>query len=188
MAQPLVREIVDRETLAEERAFRVVRLTIRGTDGVNHTRTVLKHHGAVVVLPILDTPEGPVVVTVRNERHTIEDWLEELPAGGIERGEAPETAAHRELREETGYTAVHMTPLGKFYTTPGLTDELMWAYAARGLTEVGQDLDDDEELTVHKRPLAEFVSMVESGELTDAKSMLVVLWARARGLIAEGPR
>lgn len=179
----LVRPIVGRQTLAQERAFSVQSLTIRGEHGDSYTRTILKHHGAVVVLPIREAEGGPVVVTVRNERHTIEGWLEELPAGGIERGESPEAAAARELREETGYEASELIPLGRFYTTPGLTDELMWAFVARGLKASSQDLDEDEVLTVHERPVADFVAAVDRVEMLDAKTLLTVLLARSRGLI-----
>jgi len=182
--RPLVSEIVSSACLSSAGAFDFVKLRVRAPDGVERDRLVVRHPGAVVILPLLDTPAGLQVVYVRNERHAIGGWLDELPAGGLEPGEPPEHAAHRELREETGYAAATLVPLGWFYTTPGITDEVMHAYVATGLEEVGQDLDEDEVLTVHREPIDAFVARMDAGGLTDAKTILTMLLARRRGLTA----
>ncbi len=182
-SRPLLTRIVGAEELWSGRAFDFVRLTVRAQDGVERDRLIVRHPGAVVILPVLDTPSGPEIVFVRNERHTINAWLDELPAGGLDAGEDPEFAARRELREETGFAAATLTPLGRFYTTPGVTDELMHAYLATDLEEVGQDLEDYEVLTVHREPVSEFFARADSGDLTDAKTILALHLARARGLL-----
>ncbi|MFT5424550.1 MAG: ADP-ribose pyrophosphatase [Phycisphaerales bacterium] len=185
MSEPLpLRPVVSHEVVHTSGPFTVVAQKIRGEDGVEHDRTSIRHPGAVVVVPILETPEGPMVVLVRNERHAIESWLDELPAGGIEPGEEPIVAAARELREETGYEAATVEPLGRFYTSPGLTNEWMEAFVATGLRQVGQDLDAGEVLTVHPVLVGELFSRVDDGTLTDGKTMLGLLLARWKGWFA----
>lgn len=151
-------------------------------DGVVRTKPMVRHRGAACVIPILDTDSGPVVVMVRNERVTIESSLLEIPAGGIDAGEAPIAAAARELEEESGYRAATLEPLCRFYTTPGMTDELMHVFVARGLDHVGQRLEVYESLTVHRFRPDELLVMIDRGELIDGKTMLALLLADRRGV------
>lgn len=157
-------------------------LEYAGRSGQMVQHEVVRHPGAVVILPILDAPDGRVVM-IRNHRPALERVIHELPAGTLGPGEAPEACARRELIEETGYEAATVTLLGRFYTSPGMSDELMWAYVAVGLTHVGQRLEDDEEVSVSPVGAARALEMVDTGELTDAKSMLTLLLAHRRGLI-----
>ncbi len=168
------------------RSYDFVELTVEHPDGVRRTKPIVRHRGAACVVPLLDGPDGPEVVMVRNDRVTIGGFLLELPAGGIDAGEDPAIAAARELEEETGYRAATVEPLARFYTTPGLTDELMHAFVARGLTWVGQRLEAYEVLTVHRFPVGELLAMIDRGELTDAKTVCALLIAERRGLL--GPR
>lgn len=179
-----LRPVISHRVVHESGPFTVVAQTIRGEDGQEHERTSIRHPGAVVVVPILQTPAGPMVVLVRNERHAIDRWLEELPAGGVEPGEAPIVTAARELREETGYAAATVEPLGRFYTSPGLSNEWMEAFVATGLTHVGQELDAGELLTVHPVPVGELFDRIERGTLEDGKTMLSLLLARWKGWFA----
>ena len=185
-SQPL-RPVISHEVVRRSGPFEVVAQTIRSDNGDEHERTSIRHHGAVVVLPLLQSDEGPKVVLVRNERHAIEAWLDELPAGGIEPGEAPIDAAARELREETGYQAATLVPLGWFYSSPGLSNERMEMFLATGLTHVGQDLDDGEVLTVHPVPVGDLLSRLERGQLPDGKTMLALLTARNKGWTLTDP-
>ena len=139
------------------------------------------------------------IVLIRNFRISLAQPLLECCAGTIERprlpdqngqpagfgpGEAPELCASRELIEETGYQAATLVPLGWFYTTPGLTDEQMFAFAATGLTQVGQKLEEDEAIDVEIVPVPRVLDMIRTGELRDAKSMLAILLAERAGLFA----
>jgi ADP-ribose pyrophosphatase len=139
-----------------------------------------------VILPLLDGPEGRRVVMIRNRRPAVGKVLWELPAGTLEPPEAPETCAARELAEETGYRAATIEPLGRFYTTPGMTDELMWAFVATGLSEVGQRLEADEDLAVEPVAPGRVLAMIDSGELMDGKSVASILLAQRRGLLGPG--
>jgi ADP-ribose pyrophosphatase len=146
-------------------------------------REVVRHPGAVVIVPVRDDRQ---VVLIRNRRIALGGAsLLECPAGTLEPGEDPSVCASRELVEETGYKAATVRPLGWFYTTPGLTDEKMYAFAATGLTAVGQDLEEDENIVVEVMPEREALQAITSGDLRDAKSMLALLLAERAGVLSR---
>lgn len=171
---------LSRRVLHRGRKFDFEVVEYRGSDGRTHQREIVRHPGAVVILPVLD--DGRICL-IRNYRPALATEVLELPAGTLEKEEAPEVCAGRELIEETGFRAATLTPLGRFYTSPGLSDELMWAFVARGLSHVGQRLEDDERLTVAPTPLDEVLAMIDRGELLDGKSIAMLLLARRSGLI-----
>ncbi|MEM8834989.1 MAG: NUDIX hydrolase [Planctomycetota bacterium] len=166
--------------------FDFARVTMIGRGGSEITREVVRHPGAVCVCPLLETPEGPRVVLIRNTRFTIDETLLELPAGTLEAGEDPAVAATRELEEETGYRCEGVEPIGTFLTTPGMTDEVMHAFVATGLSHVGQRLEADERIEVELMATGRAIESVVSGEMRDAKSMLTLLLALHKGLLAGG--
>jgi ADP-ribose pyrophosphatase len=180
------------EILYHGKKFDVLRAVTAGRDGARVERVVVRHPGSVVILPVLDCAgarpvgepgKGPQVVAILNRRYSLGRDLLELPAGTNEYKEEPLACAHRELIEETGYKAGRMEYLGRFYTSPGMTDELMHAFVARDLSFVGQALEADEEIRVRPIGVEEALAMVERGEIEDAKSVLCLLWARARGML-----
>jgi ADP-ribose pyrophosphatase len=173
--------ITGRETLVHGSRFDFEQVEVTAPDGSVHARQHLRHPGAVCVLPVRETERGQVIVCVRNYRAALDAWVLEIPAGTLEAGEDPAACAARELVEETGYQAATIEPLGRFHTSPGLSDELMWAYLAFGLSFVGQSLDEGEHLTVEEVPLARAITGATDGLFTDGKSMLTILLARARG-------
>ncbi|MHB8171660.1 MAG: NUDIX hydrolase [Thermincolia bacterium] len=135
----------------------------------------LSSKDAVVVLPVLT--DGRVVL-IKQFRHAVDTELLELPAGGIEKGEEPMAAAHRELREETGYWADTMEELVNFFPSPGITTERMYLYLARVSRQEEQDLDDGEEIEVFYFTLEEALKMVETGEIRDGKTIVGLLMYR----------
>lgn len=174
--------VVARRTIHKGRKFDFELLTVRQR-GADTVRENVRHPGAVVVVPILD--DGRVVL-IRNHRVSVGERLWECCAGTMEPPEPPEACAARELVEETGYRAATVTPVGWFYTTPGLTDERMHAFVARGLSHVGQDLEDDESIEVVALPVERALAMIDSGELRDAKSIVALLLAERAGLLRPG--
>lgn len=177
--------IVSRRLLARGSRFDFDEVTVAGPDGAERTRQYVRHPGAVCVIPIRRGDSGLRIVMVRNYRAAIDAWLLELPAGTLEPGESPDACGARELAEETGYRASVLKPLGRFHTSPGLSDELMWLFAAEGLEFVGQHLDDGETLDVEELPLADAITLARKGGLTDGKSILGLLLAQDLGVFGE---
>lgn len=151
-------------------------------------RDVVRHPGAVTILPLMD--DGRVVL-IRNRRIAVDDDLLELPAGKLELADDdPRAAAARELEEETGYRASAISPLTAFFTSPGFADEHMHGFVATGLTPVPQRLEPGEEIEVIPVPMDEALAMVEDGRIRDGKTIATLLFwhtfgrkgARAHGL------
>lgn len=151
--------------------FDVERLTVptRGGEAIRH---IVRHPGAVCVAGVLDDGR---LVSIRNFRVAVGEWLEEFCAGKLERGEDPSHAAAREFLEETGYRAGRIERLGTFLTSPGFADEVMHAFVARDLAHVGQRLQDDERIEVMLSDPADFALRIRSGAVRDGKT--ISTWA-----------
>ena len=142
-------------------------------NGNTSTREVIEHPGGVCVAALTDNNE---VLFVKQFRYPYMEVIPEIPAGKRDKkGEDPLECGIRELKEETGASAEKFIPLGKLYPSPGYCGEIIWMYAATGLTYGEQQPDDDEFLTVEKIPLDTAVKMILSGEITDAKTQTAVL-------------
>jgi ADP-ribose pyrophosphatase len=134
---------------------------------------VVMHPGAVVILPLQD---DDTVIMIQNERFVVGETLWELPAGTIEPNEPPELTAMRELEEETGYKAAFLEPLLNFYTTPGICNEAMYAYVAKDLHFVGQQLDQNEKIVTQAIKLFQVLEMLKSGMIRDGKTIATLLF------------
>lgn len=178
----------EREVIWKGAKFTFERLTVRCNDGSLMRREYVRHPGAVCILPILAASPRTAetrIVMIRQYRPVLGAELWELPAGTIEPGEPPGACAPRELEEEAGYRAAKLIPLGSFYTTPGMTDEEMHAFAATGLTAVGQRLENYEQITAREVSAREAMDMLGRGELRDGKSMVTLHLAARRGLLGQ---
>jgi ADP-ribose pyrophosphatase len=132
-------------------------------------REIVEHRGAAVIVAVDDQQR---ILMVRQYRSAAGKELLEIPAGTLKSGEDPALCATRELKEETGYHAMQWEPLGYFYSSPGFSTEQMHLYLARELTQAGATPEEDEEITVEWVPLAQAISMIESGEIVDAKTII----------------
>lgn len=146
-------------------------------NGSTATREVIHHNGGVAALAL---DEDGNVLFVKQYRYPYGEVLLELPAGKLNVGEDPAACGLRELEEETGYTAGDFRILGKVYPTPGYTDELLYLYTAEKLVFKGQNLDEDEFVTVLKIPYEEAVEKCLNGEIRDAKTIIAILMYNAR--------
>jgi ADP-ribose pyrophosphatase len=177
---------VDSQVLHQGRylTFRVD--TIERADGSRSTRDIAGHPGAVAILAVDDEDR---VLMVRQFRLAAGQVLLEVPAGTLDTAEDgsvedPDLAAPRELEEETGLRAGTWRLLGRFYTAPGFTEELMSLYLATDLRAADTDRlgpDEDERLLVERVPWSAAIAMADRGEILDAKSLVALLWlARLR--------
>lgn len=151
--------------------------TFQLRDGQLYERGLIEHPGAVVIVPIQQGDAGPEVLMLRQYRPALDRTILELPAGTREADEPWALCAQRELREETGYGAATLTPLGEIWPAPGVSSERMALFLAEGLTADPLPMDIDEIINVETRPLAELVTMALDGTLEDAKSVVALLRA-----------
>jgi ADP-ribose pyrophosphatase len=137
-------------------------------NGKEATREIIKHQGAVGMLPIL--PDGRMVF-VKQCRYAVGSVIYEIPAGKLEIGEEHLPSAKRELSEETGYTAAKWTYLTSIVTTPGFTNETIHLYLAENLTLSKPHPDEDEFLQVVALTPEQVKNMVLNQEIFDAKTL-----------------
>lgn len=149
--------------------FDVHRINLTGSDGKLYPREVVRHPGAVVLLPVL--ADGRVVM-IENSRPTVNETLLELPAGTREADEDPAVTAHRELIEETGYTAGNLELIHEFYSAPGISDELMFLFQATELVPGKQELEATEQIVTRLASRDEIREWINEGKIRDAKTLV----------------
>ena len=148
---------------------------LRYAGGREHDLDFVRHPGASAVVAV--DVAGRVCV-VRQYRHGVMDFLWEIPAGKLDKGEPPQICAVRELAEETGVSASRWTALGTFLPAPGIFTEVIHLYLAQDLTMGAAAPDADEELEVQWLPLRDAIGMVLRGEWNDGKSAVGLLRAQ----------
>lgn len=141
--------------------------------GTPRAYEVIRHPGAAVILPIMD--DGSVVL-IANHRVSVGTDLLELPAGTIDPPEDARTCAERELIEETGFRARTFEPLVSFYSSPGICDERMHAFVARGLIAGESALEAGERIVARPMPFVEALDAIRAGRIVDAKSIVALLY------------
>ena len=138
-------------------------------------REWIKHPGAVCCIPIL--PDGKIGM-IKQYRYAVRQEMIELPAGKLDKSEGPEDCALRELEEEIGYRANNLTLLTNIHPAIGFTNENMWVYLAEDLTKTESNLDSDEFIELIPKKLEDAVDMIWSGEITDVKTIIGLLWTK----------
>jgi ADP-ribose pyrophosphatase len=166
----------DEKLLLSCARFRVHEIEIPDRVAGVRKREVIRHPGAVVLLPILDDKR---VLMINNLRHSVGETLLELPAGTIDPGEPPEMTAARELIEETGYRCSKLEKIHEFYSCPGICDERMHLYVATGLVEGLPDREATEEIENQVLTREEIEEGIDRGLIRDGKT-LVGLYAYLR--------
>lgn len=168
--------IINTEDIYSGRVFDVKKHTVELINGDTVTREQILHNGGVAVIAI---DNDGMVFMVRQYRFGAGVETLEIPAGKLEKGEDPYEAGMRELREETGYKTDRLTSLGECLPTPAYCSEKIYLYLADNLEYCGQELDEDEFLSVEKYPLDTLHEMVLNNEITDSKSAIAILKAKA---------
>jgi 8-oxo-dGTP pyrophosphatase MutT (NUDIX family) len=153
-------------------------LQVEGPDGESFTRVVVRHPGAVVVVPV----EDDRVIMVRQFRAAVGRRLLEVVAGKRDvAGETPEATGARELQEEIGYRPGRLTKLAEFYNSPGFSDEYTHLYCATELVELAGPRGvtaEERAMRIERVPLSDTEALIAAGELVDAKSIIGLLLTR----------
>jgi ADP-ribose pyrophosphatase len=141
---------------------------LQAQDGSKTIREVVEHNGGVV---ICCQPDPNQVVLVKQYRYSLDKELIELPAGRIDAGEKPLSAAQRELVEETGYEAKQWQGKGVLCSAPGFSNELLYLFLATDVRQVGKRLDQDEETEVLVLPIDRAWDLISAEPIADAKTI-----------------
>ena len=173
-------EVLSTNVLHRFRIFAIVEQALRLPSGRRVVRQVVKHPGAVVILPQLE--DGRLLL-IQQYRFAVGETVLEFPAGTLEPGEAPLDCARRELIEETGYRADQWHPLGTIYSSPGFCDERLHFFLASGLVPEHAAADDDEILEVQPLTVPEVERAIADGALVDAKSIAAYARATRQGVL-----
>ena len=170
------------KTHSSERIYsgRVLNLRVdeidRPRDGGVRKVEIVEHVGGVCVIA---RPKPSQIVLVKQYRAGAAQELWEVPAGMIERGDAPLDTARRELVEETGYRAQSLRFLWSMYSSPGFCEERIYFFVADGLTAGEAEPEEDEQFELRTWEIEEAWALVERDELRDAKTQIALAWARS---------
>jgi len=166
-------ELVSSQQVYRGHFLDVRRDEVRLPDGSLAGREYVVHPGAVMIVPLLD--DGRLVVE-RQFRYPMGRVMREFPAGKLDAGESPLRCAVRELLEETGYRAREWARAGILHNAIAYSNEGIEVWFARGLELGERQLDTGEFLDVETASLAELEEQARLGELTDAKTLIGLLW------------
>ncbi len=144
-------------------------------NGNKSVREVIEHRGGVCILALDDENN---CYFVEQYRYPFEKVILEAPAGKIDADEIPLNCAKRELKEETGLIAEKFISLGCIYPSTGYTDEIIYLYLAKNLTQEDMSPDEDEFLNVIKIPFTHVIDMITNNKICDAKTVAAVLKAK----------
>ena len=147
--------------------------SVRLHSGTTVIREVVEHPGGVVAVPVLG--DGRILL-IRQFRYPLGKYILELPAGKLDSNHSPVEKITQEIEEETGYSAAEITHQFSFYTTPGISNEVIHLYVARNLTRSSQNLEEGEHITVEPRTIQECIEGVRNGQIADGKTILGLLW------------
>jgi ADP-ribose pyrophosphatase len=144
---------------------------IRFPNNIEREKVIVHPGNAVAILPL----NNDRCKLLKQYRYAIDQYIYETPAGTMEPGEDPLKTAHRELIEETGFSATTIVQKGFIFTTPGYTDERIYLFEARNLSpsrEYGKD--EDEVIEVVDVATKDLATMIHEGIIVDAKTICLI--------------
>ncbi|RYZ86285.1 MAG: NUDIX hydrolase [Proteobacteria bacterium] len=153
--------------------LKVLRDEVELPNGKTSFREYIPHPGASLVIPVTSTGK---LVMIRQFRYPLQAEFIEFPAGKLDQGEDPLTAAKRELAEEIGQSAKLFQHLTTIHPVIGYSDEKIEIYLAKDLYEVDQHLDEDEFLNLFETTFDEAMELMKQGKITDVKTMIALFW------------
>lgn len=177
----LVEKKIDGKQIYEGRILDLEVDRVLLASGNEATREVVRHKGAVVVLPLHADRR---IEFVRQYRYPMGEVLLELPAGKLDPGEEPIACAGRELAEETGWKPIEIHELGSFFTTPGFTDEVLHAFVATPLEPAPEAVQDpDEAIENVTMTIEDALDACRDGSIQDSKTIATLFLAQLHGWI-----
>ena len=165
---------ISSKRIFEGRLLKVRVDTVKLANGVESTREVVEHPGAVAVIAITEDNE---LVLVRQFRKPAGEILLEVPAGVPEKDEKGEEAARRELAEETGFHAKSVKKIWEGYASPGYSNEVIRFFLAQDMTRQHQQTDEDEMIEVELVDIDACMDMLKAGKINDNKTMIGIMAA-----------
>jgi ADP-ribose pyrophosphatase len=172
----------EEKTIGTEHIFKGKVISLQVDDvilpnGSQSKREIVKHPGAVAIIPVTD--KGTIIM-VEQYRKALERSIIEIPAGKLEPGELPEKTALRELEEETGLGCKELRHITSFSTSPGFADEIIHLYSAFGLYQIEDSAhtDEDEFVEMMEVSVDDAEQMMADGRIYDAKTAFAVLWLK----------
>lgn len=159
---------MNREKIHTGKAFDVSRVTLADNNGKEIVREVIEHPGAACIIPMLD---NKTVLLIEQWRIGAKRALLEIPAGTIDKGEAPLECAARELEEETGYKAGKLEHLFTMYPSPGILDEKMHIFIATELTKGEPNPDEDEVIDLKPMSFRDLRIQLKANNIKDGKTI-----------------
>lgn len=163
------------KTIYNGKIINVTLDTVICPNGKEASREIVRHPGGVAVVPV---DEKGFVYMVEQYRIPYDEIILEVPAGKLDKGENPDVAAIRELKEETGLSAENMQFMGSFYPTVGFCDENLRMYLATGLSEGEDNPDEDEFVITRKIHIDELIKMIMENKICDGKTIAALFKAR----------
>ena len=173
----LIEQRVAQQELFKGRFLHAFRDTVRLPDGGEATREYVVHPGAVVVVPLLEGPDGQMrIVLERQYRYPVGQVMVELAGRQLDAGEDPLLCGQRELLEETGYQAREWARAGQMHLAIAYSTEVIHIYFARGLRQGERRLDQGEFLDVFSATPEELMAWCRDDQVTDAKTLSCMVW------------
>ena len=169
----LMEKTVDSEEIFKGHVVHLFHDNIILPNGKPATREVIRHVGAVAIVPMTD--DGKVIVE-RQFRYPLNQVITEIPAGKLDsKAEDHLAAAKRELEEETGIVADEWIELGDYYPAAAYCDEVITMYLAKGLHQGTRHLDEDKFLNIEEVSLDELVDEIMQGKIADGKTQAAIM-------------
>jgi len=161
---------ISSQTLYEGKVISLELKKVRCHNGNLSSREIVRHPGGVCILGVLDDK----IILEKQYRAPFDDFIIELPAGKLNKGEDPKEAACREFEEEVGYKANKLECVGYIYPSVGYTDEVIYLYIASDLVKTKTNFDEDENIELLLLKKEEVEIMLNENKINDAKSVILL--------------
>jgi ADP-ribose pyrophosphatase len=173
----MIGELVGSRRIYDGKVLRLRVDEVQLPSGEVTRREIVEHPGAVAIVPFKDHEN---IIMIKQLRHAVDGWLLEIPAGTLDKDEAPRRCASRELIEETGFKASRMMRMFSCYVAPGYSNELIHEFVATDLKYVGQRTESDEFVKTVTMNIKEAANKIAKGSIRDAKTICGLLYVLRR--------